>query len=82
MHVPRPLVINTTLASNVTLAQGVFIEMFLTSSLVFTTLKLAVEKHYGTFIAPVGIGFALFVAMLAVMCPSVSSCKRMSSLYK
>ncbi len=39
--------------------------MFLTAELVFTIFMLAAEKHKGTFLAPVGIGLALFVAELA-----------------
>lgn len=39
--------------------------MFLTFELVFTILMLAAEKHKGTFLAPIGIGLALFVAELA-----------------
>ncbi len=62
---PGPLVVATTLSNGTTPAQGVFIEMFLTALLVFTILMLAAEKHYATFLAPVGIGLALFVAMLA-----------------
>jgi hypothetical protein len=38
--------------------------MFLTAELVFTILMLAAEKTKATFIAPVGIGLALFVAEL------------------
>lgn len=64
---PTPLAVNTTLANGTTATQGVFIEMFLTSLLVFTILMLAAEKHYATFMAPVGIGLALFVAMMAGM---------------
>ncbi|OCT48643.1 Aquaporin-1 [Cladophialophora carrionii] len=62
---PGPLIVSTTLGNGTTPAQGVFIEMFLTSLLVFTILMLAAEKHYATFMAPVGIGLALFVAMMA-----------------
>jgi aquaporin rerated protein, other eukaryote len=62
---PGPLAVNTNLGNGTTPAQGVFIEMFLTSLLVFTILMLAAEKHYATFMAPVGIGLALFVAMMA-----------------
>jgi aquaporin related protein len=36
--------------------------MFLTAELVFTILMLAAEKTKVTFVAPVGIGLALFVA--------------------
>ena len=39
--------------------------MFLTALLVFVILMLAAEKHNATFIAPIGIGLALFVAELA-----------------
>lgn len=62
---PGELAVNTTLSNGTSRAQGVFIEMFLTSLLVFTILMLAAEKHYATFMAPVGIGLALFVAMMA-----------------
>ncbi|KAM3425748.1 hypothetical protein BST61_g7680 [Cercospora zeina] len=54
----------TTLSSTTTLAQGVIIEMLLTSVLVFTIFMLAAEKHVGNFIAPVGIGLALFSSEL------------------
>jgi aquaporin rerated protein, other eukaryote len=39
--------------------------MFLTAELVFVIFMLAAEKHKGTFLAPVGIGLALFSAELA-----------------
>ena len=39
--------------------------MFLTFELVFTIFMLAAEKHKGTFLAPIGIGLALFIAELA-----------------
>ncbi|KAF2642384.1 aquaporin-like protein [Massarina eburnea CBS 473.64] len=61
---PGPLNVSTTLGSGVSVAQGVFLEMFLTSLLVFTIFMLAAEKHKATFLAPVGIGLALFVAEL------------------
>jgi aquaporin related protein len=56
--------VRTTLSDGTSLAQGVFIEAFMTAELVFTILMLAKEKHKSTFIAPVGIGLALFVAEL------------------
>ena len=62
---PGPLIVETVLAPGVSKAQGVFIEMFLTAELVFTVLMLAAEKNKSTFIAPLGIGLALFVAELA-----------------
>lgn len=61
---PGPLVVDTTLGGGTSTAQGLFIEMFCTALLVFTVLMLAVEKWKATFIAPVGIGLALFVAEL------------------
>ncbi|KAH9907908.1 aquaporin-like protein [Xylariomycetidae sp. FL2044] len=61
---PTPLNVRTTLSDGTSLAQGLFIEAFMTAELVFTILMLAKEKHRATFIAPVGIGLALFVAEL------------------
>jgi len=58
-------IVNTTLAPGTSIVQGVFIEMFLTSLLVYIVLMLAAEKSRDTFIAPIGIGLALFVAELA-----------------
>ena len=39
--------------------------MFLTAELILAILMLAVEKHKATFVAPVGIGLALFICHLA-----------------
>jgi len=61
---PGPLNVNTTLTGGTTIAQGLFIEMFLTAELVFVILMLAAEKHKATYLAPVGIGLALFVSEL------------------
>jgi aquaporin related protein len=55
---------NTSLSPGTSVAQGVFIEMFMTAELVFVVLMLAAEKSKDTFIAPIGIGLALFVAMM------------------
>ncbi|KAF2225289.1 aquaporin-like protein [Elsinoe ampelina] len=62
---PGDLNVSTTLGGGTSLAQGVFIEMFLTAMLLFTIFMLAAEKHKGTFLAPVGIGLALFIAELS-----------------
>lgn len=62
---PTPLNVSTSLAPGVSLAQGVFIEAVLTFELVFTIFMLAAEKHRATFVAPVGIGLALFIAELS-----------------
>ena len=64
---PGPLLVETTLQNGTSIAQGLFIEMFLTIELVITVLFLAAEKHKSTFIAPIGIGLSLFVAELAGM---------------
>lgn len=62
--IPGPLNVSTTLGAGVSAARGVFLEMFLTSLLVFTIFMLAAEKHKATFLAPIGIGLSLFVAEL------------------
>lgn len=61
---PVPLNVRTTLSDGTSLARGVFIEALLTSELVFSIFMLAKEKHKATFMAPVGIGLALFIAEL------------------
>ncbi|KAI1145678.1 aquaporin-like protein [Nemania diffusa] len=61
---PGGLHVSTTLSTDTSVAQGFFIEVFLTAQLVFTILMLAVEKHRGTFIAPVGIGLSLFITQM------------------
>ncbi|ORY65115.1 aquaporin-like protein [Pseudomassariella vexata] len=62
MFPPDISLVNTLLAPGVNTAQGFFMEMFFTSYLVFVVLMLAIEKSKDTFIAPIGIGLALFVA--------------------
>lgn len=57
--------VRTTLTGGANVAQGLFIEALLTAELVFTIYMLAAEKHRATFIAPVGIGLALFIAEMA-----------------
>jgi hypothetical protein len=59
---PENFNVRTTLGGGASLVQGVFIEAILTAELVFTIFMLAKEKHRATFIAPVGIGLALFIA--------------------
>ncbi|CAG8955572.1 hypothetical protein HYFRA_00009526 [Hymenoscyphus fraxineus] len=59
---PTSFNVRTTLSGGSSLVQGVFIEAILTAELVFTIFMLAKEKHKATFIAPVGIGLALFIA--------------------
>lgn len=62
---PGPLDVSTNLS--VSIARGIFIEMFCTSMLVFTIIMLAAEKHRATYLAPIGIGLALFIAHLVAI---------------
>jgi len=62
---PSRLYTETSLSPETSIVRGLFIEMFMTALLVFTIFMLAAEKHRATFIAPIGIGLALFVAHLA-----------------
>ena len=59
--------VSTKPATTTSDAQAVIIEMLLTAELCFTIFMLAAEKHAGNFIAPVGIGLALFIAELVGM---------------
>ncbi|RMY10195.1 hypothetical protein D0868_03836 [Hortaea werneckii] len=61
---PTQFNVRTTLSAETSRVQGVFIEALLTAELVFTIFMLAKEKHRATFMAPVGIGLALFVSEL------------------
>ncbi len=61
---PGPLRVTTSLGGGASVAQGLFIEAFLTAQLVLTIFFLAGEKHRGTFVAPLGIGLSLFIAEL------------------
>ncbi|KAJ7220286.1 aquaporin-like protein [Mycena pura] len=54
------LSVNTFLSPRTTPTKGIFIEMFITGTLVIAVLMLAVEKHQVTAFAPVGIGLTLF----------------------
>lgn len=60
---------NSVLGGGTSVAQGLFMEMFFTALLVFVVLMLASEKSKDTFLAPIGIGLALFVTMLAGKSP-------------
>ncbi|KAB2569374.1 Aquaporin-1, partial [Lasiodiplodia theobromae] len=61
---PGTLSVRTQLRGT-SVVRGLFIEMFLTAMLVFTVFMLAAEKHKGTFLAPIGIGLAMFIAELS-----------------
>lgn len=69
---PSAMKVRTTLRAT-SVVRGLFIEMFLTTMLVFTVFMLAAEKHKSTFLAPIGIGLALFIAELSGASPSPSS---------
>lgn len=62
---PGPLAVNTVLSSETSVVKGLFIEIFLTFMLLLTIFMLAAEKHRATFLAPLVIGLALFIAELA-----------------
>ncbi|KAF7877721.1 hypothetical protein EAF04_001392 [Stromatinia cepivora] len=53
-----------SLGPGVTDIQGLFIELLLTFMLVITILMLVAEKTKSTFVAPIGIGFSLFIGHL------------------
>lgn len=59
--IPGPLLVANKLGLGVSIVQGLFLEMFLTAELVFVVYFLAVEKHRATYIAPLGIGLAIFM---------------------
>lgn len=64
LTLPGNLNATTRLGSGTSIVQGLFIEMFCTSLLMFAVLFLAAEKSKATFLAPIGIGLALFVGEL------------------
>lgn len=55
---------NSVLGGRTSITQGVFLEMFFTAQLVIVVLMLAAEKSRDTFLAPIGIGLALFMVMI------------------
>nr|UOP56964.1 aquaporin-like protein [Thecaphora frezii] len=62
--IPGPVNARTTLSSGISVAQGFWLEFFLTAQLIFAIFLLAVEKHRATFLAPIGIGLSLFISEL------------------
>jgi glycerol uptake facilitator-like aquaporin len=72
---PGPMAVATTLGGGANVPQGLFIEMFLTAQLVFVIIMVAVEKHKATYLAPIAIGLAFFLAELVGMCIQVLSTK-------
>jgi hypothetical protein len=61
---PGPMAVNTRLGGGTSIVRGVFIEMFATILLVLAVVMLAAVKHKATYLAPIGIGIALFVGHL------------------
>ena len=57
---------STVPAPNINLAQGVFIEMFITAALCLAVLMLAAEKHSATPFAPVGVLRSMFLLLLSL----------------
>jgi aquaporin rerated protein, other eukaryote len=58
---PGPASFAVRLGGGTSIAQGLFIEMFATAQLVLTVIMLAAVKHRATYLAPLGIGIALFI---------------------
>lgn len=61
---PGPMTVAVRLGSGTSVSRGFFIEMFTTIQLVLTVTMLAVVKHKATYLAPIGIGIALFMGNL------------------
>ena len=61
---PGPIAFNNSLGAGTSRTQGLFIEMFAAALLCITVLFMAVEKHRGTYLAPLAIGISLFVGHL------------------
>jgi hypothetical protein len=55
------MAVNVRLGGDCSIVQGLFIEMFTTLQLAFSVIMLAAVKHKATFLAPIGIGIALFI---------------------
>ncbi|KAI9745027.1 MAG: hypothetical protein M1818_001305 [Claussenomyces sp. TS43310] len=55
---------DVALSPTTSIVRGLFLEVFCTAQLIFAVLMLAAEKTKATFLAPIGIGLSLFVAML------------------
>lgn len=62
--VPPNSVSMTELGEGTSVVQGLFIEILLTAQVVFAIFMLATEKHKATYISPLGIGLAVFAAIL------------------
>lgn len=61
---PGPVYFDNALSFGCSRARGMWIEMFATSLLILAVMLMAVEKSRATHLAPLVIGFALFVGHL------------------
>ncbi len=73
---PGPMAVATTLGGGTSIAQGLFIEMFLTAQLVFVIIMVAAEKHKSTYLAPIAIGITFFLCQLSGMLAILSALLR------
>ncbi|KAI8820196.1 aquaporin-2 [Fimicolochytrium jonesii] len=64
---PGPFKGANTLKNGISIAQGFFLEVILTALFTIVILMLAVEKSKHTYLAPVGIGLALFLVHLVAV---------------
>lgn len=69
---PGPMAVDVRLGGGTSITQGLFIEMFTTTELVLSVIMLAAVKHKATFLAPLGIGIALFIGHLCSKFPELS----------
>lgn len=65
----------TGLSDDISVARGLFLELFLTAELVFVIFMLVIEKHHATAVAPVGVGLALFIAEMMYVSSSSAPSK-------
>ena len=61
---PGPFPVQVRLGGGTSVVRGLFIEMFTTTMLVMTVIMLAAVKSKSTWLAPIGIGIALFIGHL------------------
>jgi hypothetical protein len=61
---PGSLTVGVSLGGGTSIVRGLFIEMFTTCQLTFAVIMLAAVKHKATYLAPLGIGLALFAGHL------------------
>lgn len=79
---PGPLAVTTSLDTSTSTARGFWIETFLTTQLVLTVIMLAVVKHKATYLAPIGIGCALFIIQMTGTNYSVASFSQLLTKFR